>query len=236
MTRWLWEGPQTLLGLASFAAQRALGNVEHTERRHGRMFVKLRGAGAVSLGHFVFWSTEDTRFVRVNPHNDLHEWGHARQSALLGPAYLLVVGIPSALRAVYAVAQWPFTRRPWAGYYDGFPERWADRLGGVERARHALSALRPEARLGQGVQASGFPGGVAFEQRRELVQQLAKRRGGVRAAAEVGDEIPQPVVLVAGLPTLGGAPAFERRQHFVLFGADVRAQTALEQREERGQP
>jgi len=129
----LWEAPQSLLGLLNLGVQHALGNVERTERRHDRVFVKLRGAGAVSLGYYVFWSTADTRFVRVNPDNDLHEWGHARQSRLLGPLYLLVVGVPSSLRALYAAAQWPFTRRPWEGYYDGFPESWADRLGGVRR-------------------------------------------------------------------------------------------------------
>jgi hypothetical protein len=133
MMRFLWEAPQTLLGALNLGAQRLAGNIESTERRHGRLFVKLRGAGAVSLGHFVFWSTTDTAFVRVNPDNDLHEWGHACQSRLLGPLYLLVVGVPSSLRALYSVVQWPFTRRPWAGYYDGFPESWADRLGGVTR-------------------------------------------------------------------------------------------------------
>lgn len=129
----LWEGPQSLLGLLNLGLQRLFGNVERIERRHDRSFVELRGAGAVSLGHFVFWSRTDTAFVRVNPDNDLHEWGHARQSRLLGPLYLLVVGVPSSLRALYAVAQWTVTRRPWEGYYDGFPESWADRLGGVKR-------------------------------------------------------------------------------------------------------
>lgn len=137
----IWEAPQSLLGLLNLAVQRLLGNIEALEQRHGRVFVRLRGAGAVSLGYFVFWSTHDTAFVRVNPHNDLHEWGHAKQSRLLGPLYLLVVGVPSSLRATYAMAQWPFTRRPWEGYYDGFPEAWADRLGGVSRPRGASPPL-----------------------------------------------------------------------------------------------
>ncbi|MBI3202675.1 MAG: hypothetical protein HYZ29_14140 [Myxococcales bacterium] len=129
----VWEAPQSLLGLANLWAQHLLGNVERTERREGRLMVKLRRAGAISLGHFVFWSTTDTRFVRVNPDNDRHEWGHALQSRRLGPLYLPVVGVPSSLRALYAAAQWVITRRPWAGYYRGFPESWADRLGGARR-------------------------------------------------------------------------------------------------------
>jgi hypothetical protein len=129
----VWEAPQSLLGALNLAAQRLAGNVERVERRQGRWLVKLRGAGAVSLGYVVFWSTHDTAFVRVNPDNDRHEWGHALQSRLLGPAYLLVVGVPSSLRAAYATAQWVVTRSPWDGYYDGFPESWADRLGGVTR-------------------------------------------------------------------------------------------------------
>lgn len=131
----LWEAPQTTLGAMNLALQLARENVAGIERQRGRIFVELRGVGAVSLGHFVFWGTVDSAFVRVNPQNKDHEYGHALQSRLLGPAYLLVVGVPSVLRVVYANAQWVATKKPWDAYYDGFPESWADRLGGVTRRR-----------------------------------------------------------------------------------------------------
>lgn len=130
-----WEGPQTTLGALNLALQLLQRNVASVERQRGRIFVELRGVGAVSLGYFVFWGTVDSKFVRVNPSNKDHEYGHALQSRLLGPAYLLVVGVPSTMRVAYAGAQWLVTRQPWEGYYDGFPESWADRLGGVDRRR-----------------------------------------------------------------------------------------------------
>ncbi|MBX3185891.1 MAG: hypothetical protein KF819_02705 [Labilithrix sp.] len=131
----LWEAPQTALGLLNLGIQLAARNVAAIERERGRVFVELRGTGAVSLGHFVFWGTVDSPMVRVNPSNRAHEYGHALQSRLLGPLYLLVVGVPSSLRVAYATIQYAFTKKPWDGYYDGFPERWADRLGGVDRPR-----------------------------------------------------------------------------------------------------
>lgn len=134
----LWEGPQNALGAVNFAVQLLRRNVDRVDRERGRLFVELRGTGGVSLGYFVFWTRVDSAFVRVNPRNKDHEYGHALQSQLLGPFYLLVVGVPSTLRVMYAMGQWAFTRKPWDGYYDGFPERWADRLGGIvpkERGR-----------------------------------------------------------------------------------------------------
>lgn len=127
----LWEGPQNALGVVAFGAHLLFRNIDRVKQERGRLFVELRRSGAVSLGWFVFWTRVDSTFVRVNPRNKDHEYGHSLQSRLLGPFYLPIVGIPSTLRVGYAMAQWLFTRRPWDGYYDGFPERWADRLGGI---------------------------------------------------------------------------------------------------------
>ena len=132
-----WEAPQTLLGAANLGMELARRGVARITREDGRVFVELRASRAVSLGHFVFWSTVDSAFVRVNPDNRRHEYGHALQSRLLGPLYLPVVGVPSVLRVAYAAAQYVVTRKPWEGYYDGFPESWADRLGGVPPRRRA---------------------------------------------------------------------------------------------------
>lgn len=55
-----------------------------------------------------------------------HEYGHYRQSKILGPLYLIVIGLPSLIHAIW----W----KPGKGdYYSFFTERWADRLGGVKR-------------------------------------------------------------------------------------------------------
>ena len=64
-----------------------------------------------------------------------HEYGHQRQSLFLGWLYLLVVGLPFLVRNLWDRTfhgNWlPCRREKW--HYDGFPERWADALGGVLR-------------------------------------------------------------------------------------------------------
>ena len=130
-----WEAPQNALGLVNLGIELARRGVARITRENGRIFVELRGSRAISLGHFIFWSTVDAPIIRVNPDNKLHEYGHALQSRLLGPFYLPIVGIPSTMRVAYAALQYVFTKKPWDGYYDGFPENWADRLGGVPPGR-----------------------------------------------------------------------------------------------------
>jgi hypothetical protein len=58
-----------------------------------------------------------------------HEYGHTIQSFYLGWLYLFIVGIPSSLNVI-ACRIFPKLR---SGYYNRFPENWADRLGGVKK-------------------------------------------------------------------------------------------------------
>jgi hypothetical protein len=66
-----------------------------------------------------------------------HEHGHTFQSRLFGPLYLPLVGVPSVSRVLYAIAYRELTGRRWQGYFDGYPEDWADELGGVDRRKAA---------------------------------------------------------------------------------------------------
>ncbi len=86
----------------------------------------------VSLGFFVFHSEHDSPFVPVGRENADHEYGHALQSRKLGPVYLPLVGVPSVMRVAYAVGNRIVRGRRWAGYYRGYPELQADKLGGVD--------------------------------------------------------------------------------------------------------
>lgn len=82
---------------------------------------KMRGG--ISLGHYAFLSLYQCTGMTIN-----HELGHCRQSMMLGPLYLLVIGLPSIIWA------WLGDRiAPDRSYYWFYTERWADRLGGVER-------------------------------------------------------------------------------------------------------
>lgn len=77
--------------------------------------------GGISLG--VAICINDA--YRVSDRYVRHEYGHVLQSHMLGPLYLLVIGIPSFIHA------WIYDGS-WRGYYRFYTERWANKLGGVE--------------------------------------------------------------------------------------------------------
>ena len=73
-----------------------------------------RFIGGASIGAFIFL-TDDVRKKDCSNHMILrHEYGHYLQSLLLGPLYLLVIGIPSVLK-------------------NRFVESWADKWGKADR-------------------------------------------------------------------------------------------------------
>ena len=127
-----WEAPQSALGLGLLAVQRACGCVARIERADDRLVIETAATG-VSLGHFVFWTRENCALPSQDLRNRAHELGHAHQSKMLGWLYLPLVGLPSVTRAAYAAAYRVMTGRSWTRYYEGYPENWADRLGGVRR-------------------------------------------------------------------------------------------------------
>ena len=90
----------------------------------------------IILGVFVFYHDgHGTRWSFPGPSLREHEYGHTFQSRWFGPLYLLLVGVPSLGRGIYRVLYRELTGRRWRGYFDGWPEAQADRLGGVDREK-----------------------------------------------------------------------------------------------------
>ena len=112
--RYIWELPQNLLGLLLRVIYK--GTDSEYEGAIVRMSPRMRGG--ISLGKYIIVS-EDASYGTV-----MHEFGHCWQSLYLGWLYLLVIGLPSIIRASLG--------RP-ATYYEFYTEKWADRLGGVTR-------------------------------------------------------------------------------------------------------
>ena len=90
-----------------------------------------RFISGVSLGGYIILKP-GSDYAQTVP----HERGHSIQSRYWGPLYLLAVGLPSALfnnlwdRIFHR--NWPVEKRlKW--YYSRYPEKQADRLGGVGR-------------------------------------------------------------------------------------------------------
>ncbi len=135
--RLAWELPQTSLGVAVLAAELARGRVRSIEitdaPRAGTRVVCETDGAAISLGHVVFWCRQSNRWHTLDERNRGHELGHAVQSRMLGPLYLPIVGVPSSARAIYAFFYRELRGHEWPRYYEGFPEKWADQLGGVSR-------------------------------------------------------------------------------------------------------
>lgn len=131
----VWELPQIVLGLLVYACMKARRKVVHVETGKNRVFIHTLNTG-VSLGWFIFWTPAGNRFPELENDCRMHEYGHARQSVMLGPLYLLVVGIPSVMRVFYGKWYYCKYHRYWQGYFWGFPENWADKLGGVTKSRN----------------------------------------------------------------------------------------------------
>ncbi len=123
---YVWQLPQNAAGLLLTLALRR--RIERRERRGGScVSYCFRRFGGLSLGRYLFVHLgADERLVR-------HEYGHFRQSMLLGPLYLVAIGLPSILWA----ALFPLVRvlHPAAGYFSFPSERWADLLGGADFPR-----------------------------------------------------------------------------------------------------
>ena len=87
--------------------------------------------GAISLGIFQIYADKylgnRAKYVELVRK---HEEGHRKQSKMLGPLYLIVIGLPSL---IWATLHSTVGRLGAVDYYSFYTERWADRLGGVKR-------------------------------------------------------------------------------------------------------
>ncbi|MBQ7543094.1 MAG: hypothetical protein IJT44_12475 [Clostridia bacterium] len=95
LVQFTWGLPQNLIGLIGFLF--FLGRMRH-DRFENAIITYIdsdKSFGGISLGIFIFvngrkkddW-LHDTR---------IHEYGHTIQSVVLGPLYILVIGIPSMI-------------------------------------------------------------------------------------------------------------------------------------------
>lgn len=76
------------------------------------------------LGNYIFLNPKSQEVA-----TQAHEYGHSRQSLMLGWLYFIIVGLPSATNV-------------WSGarYYSHLVEWWANKLGGVEVVRTGTHA------------------------------------------------------------------------------------------------
>lgn len=118
---WLWQLPQNLVGLLLVFLLKPEDS--YTFNR-ARLYYATRMRGGISLGRYIIVNSTVKDYAG---RTEWHEYGHSRQSMFLGPLYLIVIGLPSLIWAAW----WHEGRG--VSYYSFYTERWADRLGGVER-------------------------------------------------------------------------------------------------------
>lgn len=114
---WIWCFPQMLVGLIVKLVTGAEKKDDH---------YVYDGPGSVSLGEYIFlyprhW--DDETVLR-------HERGHRTQSRILGWLYLFVIGLPSV---IWNTCFRGYRYKHKVDYYSFYTEKWADKLGGVER-------------------------------------------------------------------------------------------------------
>lgn len=118
---------QTFLGFCVFAI--CCGKKHYGF--HGAVVTEWKLGGSVSLGMFLFVSDkykEKAETAELYKGLVAHEYGHSLQSLILGPLYLLIIGIPSFMWAALPVFR-KMRRERRISYYSFYTESWANALG-----------------------------------------------------------------------------------------------------------
>lgn len=120
--KYFWQLPQLIAAFIYYQYLKSKDEILDTCTCQGAIvFIKRKSCGSVTLGSYIFLSPRATdTAVR-------HEWGHTRQSLILGPLYLIVIGIPSLIWAATHKSIAP--NKPYDWFYT---EAWANKLGGVD--------------------------------------------------------------------------------------------------------
>lgn len=102
---------------------------KETKNKYGNAYVcdtNQYAGGAITFGMFIFIYAD---FGSGTENMLKHEYGHTIQSKILGPLYLLVIGLPSI---IWAGCFKKYREKNKISYYSLYTEKWANKLGGVE--------------------------------------------------------------------------------------------------------
>lgn len=122
-----WELPQNTIGLLVKTIFRARPYTTYKDA----VVYSWKITGGISLGKYIFVPTTSLKPTSSTMQNYIkHEYGHTIQSKYFGWLYLPVISIPSFLWASYFVIT---KQKPRSKYYTFYTEKWADKLGGVDR-------------------------------------------------------------------------------------------------------
>lgn len=124
---WIWQLPQNLLGVIwrNIKKDSIITPISNNDIKSvGAKAYLIKAGGTVTLGKYVFIS----QTYRDQGMTIKHECGHVKQSKMLGPLYLIVIGIPSILH------RWLndyIGCDEESGYSHFYTEKYADKLMGI---------------------------------------------------------------------------------------------------------
>lgn len=98
IAEWIWQLPQNICGIVwrNIKKDSIITEVGNSIASSVNAKVYLmRAGGGVTLGKYIFISQTYQDQGKVIK----HECGHVKQSKMLGPLYLIVIGVPSILHA-----------------------------------------------------------------------------------------------------------------------------------------
>lgn len=112
---YVWQLPQNLLGLAVYHYYKGYEVCTKETCGEGiKCKISSNMHGGITLGNYI---------VVNNIKSLQHELGHTKQSKILGPLYLVVIGLPSILHCAF---------RKCKDYYHFYTEKWANKLMGIK--------------------------------------------------------------------------------------------------------
>lgn len=125
---WIWQLPQNAAGfILSRNSDKAVVDFKTYSGAKIKFYWKQNFFNSgVSLGDYIILDRSNVNRLTVS-----HEYGHQRQSRILGWLYLPLIGLPSLIgnlysRATHKSSKW-YYRQPW--------EHWADKLAGIDKMR-----------------------------------------------------------------------------------------------------
>ena len=118
---YIWQLPQNILALLYWLRITIeKDKVVVGETKWSRAYSAKTMSGGISLGMYCFLSPTLAKRQESVAHELL---GHTVQSRILGPLYLIIIGLPSLLNAAFG-----FTKC----YYSFYTEAWANFCAGLE--------------------------------------------------------------------------------------------------------
>ena len=119
--QWTWGFPQTLIGFIFYCFHSKQPHFTY----HGCVVTRWNVRGSLGVGMFLF---VNSAHYDQEPGILVHEFGHAVQSAVLGPLFLPIMGIPSFLWCNLKPCQ-RLRKEKGVSYYRFYPESNANWLG-----------------------------------------------------------------------------------------------------------